>query len=134
MSTVIPYISSFCTALRPPSGEDCHLVRVTTDWVRIAVMDADFRDAVYLAACRHLWKERYQPEYFDELSTRYKIRCMRALTQEIGRAAPITATIVAKVIMLAWDDVRAAYYSPCAIVTNDACSSLSLIPMLRATT
>lgn len=78
---------------------------MTADWVKLALIDATLRDAIYLAACRHLWKTSSQESYFYELSVRYKITCMRALDCDISHAAPINSSMIAKVAMLAWDEV-----------------------------
>ncbi|KAB5559582.1 hypothetical protein GE09DRAFT_60718 [Coniochaeta sp. 2T2.1] len=101
MSIVIPYINSFCYRMGRFHSD---LLSVTSDWVRIGLTDAAFKNTIYLAACRHLWKTR-RKEDFDEMSMQFKIACMRELNHEIAKAVPISSTIVAKTIVLSWDEL-----------------------------
>ena len=103
MSVVIPYINSFCYRM---GKFHLDLLSVTSDWVRIGLTDAAFKNTIYLAACRHLWKTQ-RKENFHELSMQFKIACMRELNYEITKAVPLNDTIIAKTVMLSWDEVRA---------------------------
>ncbi|KAB5585163.1 hypothetical protein GE09DRAFT_1209785 [Coniochaeta sp. 2T2.1] len=101
MSIVIPYINSFCYRMGRFHSD---LLSVTSDWVKIGLTDAAFKNTIYLAACRHLWKTQHK-EDFHEMSMRFKIACMRELNHEIAKAVPINSTVVAKTIMLSWDEL-----------------------------
>jgi hypothetical protein len=78
----------------------------------MAIADPSFLNSIYLAACRLLWKGGYQAEYFQQLSTYYKIMCIRSVNSEISQATPVSELTICKVTMLSWDEVRLQLSSP----------------------
>lgn len=85
---------------------------MTKEWVRLTLTSVGSLSGIFLAACRHLFKNQpQQQKYYMQLTIEYKLYCVRALRQAIASeiSSLISDSSVAIVILLAYDEVRFLY-------------------------
>jgi hypothetical protein len=96
-----------CNKLRDPKT---YLDLMTGEWVRLALTNVGSLNGLFLAACRHLaqYQQQYQPQYYMQLSIRYKLLCVQTLREAIcfEKSSLISDSTVALGILLACDEVR----------------------------
>ncbi|KAI9735740.1 MAG: hypothetical protein M1818_006348 [Claussenomyces sp. TS43310] len=103
---VIPYMNQHCNKLRDPER---YVDLMTKEWVRLTLTNVGALSGIFLAACRHLFKNQpEQQQYYLQLSIEYKLSCVRALREAIASeiASLISDSSVAIVILLAYDELQ----------------------------
>jgi hypothetical protein len=99
---VVPALNIQCTNLKN-LGETAE--RMLREWVQFSLTDHVFLQGILLAACRHLIGRGYHAWRFEELAAGYKVQCVRAVIDAIGKTdLDINATF-AKIFTLANDEV-----------------------------
>ena len=81
--------------------------RMEVDLVPLSLADQGLLSGMFLAACRSLSSQHPQKQMFDELALRYKLVCLRALSDSISANSSFLSDMaIVRVIQLATDDVR----------------------------
>lgn len=81
------------------------------EWVRLALGNAGFLNGIFLSSSRHLSKicqQLQQQQQFTNLAIRYKLVCVRALSDAISSGAKtmtFSDSVVAETMVLAFDEV-----------------------------
>lgn len=89
-----------------------YLERMAKEWVRLALSDLGFLNGIFLAACRHLSENHRQQQFFKQLAIQYKLACVQALNNAISvETSSVSDPTVAKVLVLAWDEVGVTRYA-----------------------
>ncbi|KAK5652993.1 hypothetical protein OQA88_9279 [Cercophora sp. LCS_1] len=85
---------------------------MTREWVRLALNDPDGLNSLFLNAARHLsvsHPQQQQQERYAELAVRYKVLCVRAVSQAIGSSGTgvgsFSDTVFAETLALAFDEL-----------------------------
>lgn len=103
MTVVVPL-------MRCNDVEAYYVERMTRAWVPLALTDTGLLDSLFLTASRHLsqsyQKGQEQQQRFAKLAVQYKLDCLRSLRGDISAKVSFEDAIVAKTVMLAYDEVR----------------------------
>jgi hypothetical protein len=80
---------------------------MTSEWVRLALIDGGSLDGIFLAACRHLMRNR-QPQHYTQLALQYKLSCVQALRKSLLAEATslISDSTISIGVFLCYDEVR----------------------------
>jgi len=103
---VIPYMNIHCNKLK---DSESFMEFMTKEWVRLTLTNIGSLNGIFLAACRHLFKNQpQQQQYYMQLAIEYKLYCVRALREAISSeiSSLISDSSVAIVILLAYDELQ----------------------------
>lgn len=90
-----------------------YLDRSTKAWVPLALTEVGLLDALFLAACRHIYRSCQHPQQqqkFLHLACHYKLACTKSLRDSISVEVFYSDATVAKTLMLAYDEVRTWHF------------------------
>jgi hypothetical protein len=102
IQVVVPTLNIQCINLRD-QGETVE--RMLREWVHFSLTDVVFLQGILLAACRHLIGQGHHAWRLEELAAGYKVQCVRAVIDAIGRKDLDMDATFAKIFMLATDEV-----------------------------
>lgn len=106
---VIPFGQRHCTAYTDSSVWKRFML---TELFPLALANSGLLSAVLLSACRSLFKEDHDNNYYVQLATYYKLACLRSMSQLLAtQNHQVGDSVIAQASMLAADEVsyRSAY-------------------------
>ncbi|KAM7198291.1 hypothetical protein V8F33_005082 [Rhypophila sp. PSN 637] len=89
LAYIVPHMKRQCRYLK--SRGTVFADNMTSDWVRLALNDAQCLNAIFLNAARHLsvnHQQASQEQRFSDLAIRYKLLCVRTVSDAIAKPAP----------------------------------------------
>ncbi|KAM7213985.1 hypothetical protein V8F06_010619 [Rhypophila decipiens] len=89
LAYIVPHMKRQCRYLK--SRGVAFADNMTSDWVRLALNDAQCLNALFLNAARHLsvnHQQAPQQQSFSDLAIRYKLMSVRAVSDAINKPAP----------------------------------------------
>ncbi|KAH6663303.1 hypothetical protein F5X68DRAFT_177957 [Plectosphaerella plurivora] len=102
--SVVPNMVSQCSTFNSIGNLEMLIIR---DWVSLAIMDADFLNAILLGACRHILLLQPDDPSFKGMALGYRQSCLHGLRQNIGgRSSAVNLLTFAKSLALAFDEVN----------------------------
>lgn len=109
---IIPRIKNNCRGTK--ARGQVYADTMTREWVQLGLSDPDALNSMFLNAARHLavsHPQLQQQERYAELAVRYKVSCVRAVSQAIQNASgtntrAFSDTVFAETLALAFDEVH----------------------------
>jgi hypothetical protein len=87
-----------------------HIEVVTKRWMQLGQSNSGFLDGIFLCASRYMAKhqsqQKQQQRFYTNLATRYKVKCVRALSDAISSNC-YEDSVIGETLILACDEVSA---------------------------